>query len=103
MSIQNKHSSNLNSNTLHLLVEFTKNLSHSEAKYKYLGLPKKIRSEFPEKDQIFKMAFKGKSYDMKVNNKDSIMISHLYDAHQFHEGELIKIIKKKNSYSLSVE
>ena len=31
-------------------MEYTKNLSHSEAKYKYLGLPKKIRSEFPEKD-----------------------------------------------------
>ena len=55
MSIQNKHSSNLNSNTLHLLVEFTKNLSPSEAKYKYLGLPKKIRTEFPPKDEIFQV------------------------------------------------
>ena len=84
-------------------MEFTKNLSPSEAKYKYLGLPKKDRGQFPEKEQIFEMEFKGKSYNMKVNNKDSIMISHLYDAHQFQEGELIKIIKKKNSYLLSVE
>lgn len=84
-------------------MEFTKNLSPSEAKYKYLGLPKKDREQFPEKDQIFEMEFKGKSYNVKVNNKDSIMISHLYDAHQFQEGDLIKITKKKNSYLLSVE
>ena len=84
-------------------MEYGKSISPSEAKYKYLGLPKKDREQFPEKEQIFEMEFKGKSYNMKVNNKDSIMISHLYDAHQFQEGELIKIIKKKNSYLLSVE
>ena len=72
-------------------MEFTKNLSHSEAKYKYLGLPKKIRSEFPEKNQLFKLKFKGKLYDMKVNNKDSIMISQLYDAYQFQISDSIKI------------
>ena len=43
-------------------MEFTKNLSPSEAKYKYLGLPKKDREQFPEKEQIFEMEFKGKSY-----------------------------------------
>ena len=84
-------------------MEFIKNLSPSEAKYKYLGIPKKNREQFPEKDQIFEMELKGKSYNMKVNNKDSIMISHLYDAHQFQEGDLIKIIKKKGNYLLSVE
>ena len=84
-------------------MEYTKNLSHSESKYKYLGLSKKIRSEFPEKDQIFKMEFKGKSYDMKVNNKDSIMISQLYDAYEFQISDSIKIVKKKNNYSLIVE
>ena len=84
-------------------MQFTKNLSPSEAKYKYLGLPKKDREQFPEKDQIFEMEFEGKSYNMKVNNKDSIMISHLYDSHQFHESELIKIIKKNDNYLMSVE
>ena len=84
-------------------MEFTKNLSPSEAKYKYLGLPKKDREQFPEKDQIFEMEFKGKSYNMKVNNKDSIMISHLYDAHQFQQGDSIKIIKKNDIYLLSIE
>jgi len=39
-------------------MEFEKSLSPSEAKYKYLGLPKKIRAEFPPKDEIFQVEFK---------------------------------------------
>ena len=84
-------------------MEFTKSLSPSESKYKYLGLPKKDREQFPAKDQIFEMEFKGKSYNMKVNNKDSIMISHLYDTHQFQQGDSIKITKKNDIYLLSIE
>ena len=85
-------------------MEFEKSLSHSEAKYKYLGLPKKIRAEFPPKDEIFQMKFKGKLYKMKVNNKDSIMISQLYDAHQFQASDLVKIVKNDyTSFSFSVD
>ena len=85
-------------------MEFTKNLSPSEAKYKYLGLTKKIRAEFPPKDEIFQVKFKAKSYKMKVNNKNSIMISQLYDAHQFRESDLLKIVKNDiTSFSFSVE
>ena len=85
-------------------MEFTKNLSPSEAKYKYLGLPKKIRAEFPPKDEIFQVKFKAESYKMKVNNKNSIMISQLYDAHQFRESDLLKIVKNDiTSFSFSVE
>lgn len=51
------------------MTDFVKNLSASEAKYKYVGLPKVTREEFPEKDVTFKLKFKGKIYDMKVNNK----------------------------------
>ena len=84
-------------------MEFSKNLSPSEAKYKYLGLPKKIRAEFPPKDEIFQMKFKGKSYKMKINNKDSIMITQLYDAHQFQESDLIKVVKSDDAnFSFSV-
>lgn len=54
-----------------IFMEFTKNLSPSEAKYKYLGLPKKIRTEFPPKDEIFQVEFKTRSYKMKVNNRNS--------------------------------
>ena len=84
-------------------MEFTKNLSPSEAKYKYLGLPKKIRTEFPPKDEIFQVEFKTRTYKMKVNNKNSIMISQLYDAHQFQESDLIKIVKNDDmGFSFSV-
>ena len=85
-------------------MEFEKSLSPSEAKYKYLGLTKKIRAEFPPKDEIFQVKFKTKSYKMKVNNKNSIMISQLYDAHQFRESDLLKIVKNDiTSFSFSVE
>ena len=85
-------------------MEFTKNLSPSEAKYKYLGLTKKIRAEFPPKDEIFQVEFKTRSYKMKVNNKNSIMISQLYDAHQFRASDLFKIVKNDiTSFSFSVE
>ena len=87
-----------------IFMEFTKNLSPSEAKYKYLGLPKKIRAEFPPKDDIFQVEFKTRSYKMKVNNKNSIMISQLYDAHQFRESDLLKIVKNDiTAFSFSVE
>ena len=85
-------------------MEFEKYLSPSEAKYKYLGLPKKTRAEFPPKDEIFQVKFKTRSYKMKVNNKNSIMISQLYNAHQFRESDLLKIVKNDiTSFSFSVE
>jgi len=77
-------------------VEFEKQLSNSEAKYKYVGLPKKTRAEFPEKDKIFKLKFRNKLYDMKVNNKDCIMLSQLYHVYEFQEGDTIKIISTDN-------
>lgn len=83
-------------------MEFIKSLSRSEAKYKYVGLPKNIREEFPEKDEIFKLKFQGKNYDMKVNNKDCIMLTQLYAVHEFQENNEIKIIKKKDSFELTV-
>ena len=75
-------------------MEFVKNLSPSEAKYKYIGLPKKIREEFPKKDKVFKLKFKNKIYEMKVNNKDSIMLTQLYHIYQFQEDDQVKIINK---------
>jgi len=85
-------------------MEFTKNLSPSEAKYKYVGLTKKAREDFPEKDVIFKLKFKGKTYDMKVNNKDCIMLSPLYHVYQFQEDDEIKIKKiDKENFELTVQ
>ena len=75
-------------------MEFTKNLSPSEAKYKYVCLTTKIQDKFPEKDKIFKLKFKGKNYDMKVNNRYCIMLSQLYSVYQFKDNDEITITKK---------
>ena len=84
-------------------MKIVKNLTPSEAKYKYLGLSKKARAEFPEKDVFFKLKFKGKSYDMKVNNKNSIMLSQLYERHEFKEDAEITITKiDDNNFELKV-
>jgi len=75
-------------------MKFSKPLSPSEVKYKYFGLPKKIREEFPEKDELFDVKFKGKNYKMSVNNKNCIILSQLYNAHEF---------KKDSSYTLTIK
>ena len=85
-------------------MKFSKILSPSEAKYKYFGLPKKTRAEeFPEKDKLFDVKFKGEVYKMKVNNKDSIMLTQLYGAHEFKEGETLTIKSSKKGYDFSVD
>ena len=85
-------------------MEFVKQLSRSESKYKYVGLPKNIREEnFPEKDKLFDVKFETKNYKMKVNNKDCIMLTQLYDAHAFEEGETLKIKSSKKGFEFSVQ
>jgi len=84
-------------------MEFSKDLSPSEAKYKYLGLPKATREEFPEKDELFDVIFKGKIYKMRVNNKNSIMLTQLYSAHEFQEGDTLSIKSAKKGFEFSVE
>ena len=82
---------------------FSKTLSKSEAKYKYIGLPKKTREEdFPKKDEIFDVKFKGKVYKMKVNNKDCIMLSQLYDVYEFKEDDVLTIDTSKKIFEMSV-
>jgi len=84
---------------------FSKTLSKSEAKYKYLGVTSSMRDEFPEKNEVFDVKFKGKIYGMKVSGetKDSIMLTQLYDAHEFQEGETLTVKTKKNIIEFSVE
>ena len=85
-------------------MEFEKQLSRSASKYKYVGLPKNIRDEnFPEKDELFDVKFESKNYKMKVNNKDCIMLTQLYDAHAFEEGEVLKIKSSKKGLEFSVQ
>ena len=72
-------------------MEFNRSLSASEAKYKYVRLPKSIRDKFPEKDEVFKLLFRDKTYDMVVNNSDCIMLTQLYETYGFTEGDFITI------------
>ncbi|MCV0372744.1 MAG: hypothetical protein K5793_04230 [Nitrosarchaeum sp.] len=84
-------------------MEFSKTLSRSEAKYKYVGLPKKLREEeFPEKEIDFDVTFQKKNYKMRVNNKNCIMLTQLYDAHEFQEGETLTIKSSKKGFEFSV-
>ena len=78
------------------MIILTKRLSASESKYKYVGLPKSIRDNFPEKDKIFKVIFKNKTYNMKVNNKNCIMLTQLYGKHLFIEDDELRIMDGKN-------
>ena len=82
---------------------FVKDLSPSEAKYKYIGLSKAFRETLPEKDVVFDVKFKDKIYKMKVNNKDCIMLSQLYDKYEFKEGDTVKIDTNKKVFEMSVE
>ena len=85
-------------------MEFEKELSKSESKYKYVGLPKNIRDEnFPEKDELFDVKFQSKKYKMKVNNKNCIMLTQLYDAYAFEEGDILKIKSSKKGFEFSVQ
>ena len=86
-------------------MEFSKDLSPSEIKYKYLGLTKTNREGFPEKDELFDVKFKGKVFKMKVSGKtkDSIMLTPLYSAHEFKEGDTLTIKSAKKGFDFSVE
>ena len=66
-------------------------------------MTKKIREEFHENDIPFDVKFKGKNYQMKVNNKDCIMLSQLYSVYQFQDGDAIKITMNKNNFELTVK
>ena len=84
-------------------MKFIKNLSRSEAKYKYVGLTKEARQEFPETGKNFKLRFKNKTYDVWVNNKNCFMISQLYGVYEFQENDEIKVVKKNdNIFELTV-
>lgn len=86
------------------MIKFVKTLSASESKYKYVGLTKSIREEFPEKDVKFKVKFKKKIYNLSVNNKNCIMLTKLYEKYTFKENDTIRLIEVKNSiFDLTVD
>lgn len=85
-------------------MKFIKNLSNSESKYKYVGLSKEAREEFPKTDKLFDIKFKNKTYKIWVNKKNCFMISKLYDDYVFQEGDEVQVIKdKKGNFEFTVK
>jgi len=82
--------------------DYHKTLSRSEARYRYLHIPKADREFFPVEHAEFKIEFDGRTYDLKVNHKDDIMTGKLYERYHFLEGDRIIIKKKKKDlYSMT--
>ena len=48
------------------------------------------------------MKFKGKRYKMKVNNRNCIMSTQLYNTHQFVESDRIKLTCRENVFELEL-
>ena len=81
--------------------EYSRPLKKPEARHRYWHIQKAERDFFPDTDDIFKLKFHGKTYELKVNHKDDIMTGKLYETYQFLEGHRITVTKKgKNSFEL---
>jgi len=83
-------------------MELRKILTLPEAKYRYLQIRKHERNFFPEKFEVFKLKFKEQTYELRVNNRDCVIISQLYQEYRFSDGEEIIITKKNGNYELSL-
>lgn len=82
-------------------MEYTKILSRPEARHRYWHVQKADREFFPDTNEMFKLEFDGKIYELKVNHKDDIMTGQIYERYKFREGDRIIVKKKKeNLYTL---
>ena len=77
--------------------ELQKILNKPEARHRYWHIVKSDREFFPDANQVFKLKFDGKLYDLKVNHKDDIMTGKLYERYRFLAGDRIIVKKKKDS------
>ena len=76
--------------------EYRKTLNRPEARHRYWHVLKDDRNFFPEANEIFKLKFDNKLYDMKVNHKDDVMTGQLHERYRFLEGDRIIVRKKQN-------
>ena len=76
--------------------EYRKTLNRPEARHRYWHILKDDRDFFPEANEIFKLKFDNKLYDMKINHKDDIMTGQLHERYRFLEGDRITVTRKKN-------
>ena len=79
-----------------MMDEFQKILNQPEARHRYWYVPMSDRELFPDANQVFKLKFDGKLYDLKVNHKGDIMTGELYERYRFLDGDKIIVKKKKD-------
>ena len=85
-------------------MNITKILTKSEAKWKLIRLSRIIlEAEFPKKNKIFDVEFKGKIYKLKLNNSNQIMISQLFEKYKFKEGDTLKIKSVNKRFEFNLE
>jgi len=81
--------------------KFSKALSRSEAKHRYVRIPKDDRDFFPQAHEPFVVKYDGKEFEMKVNHKHDLMTGQLYRNTKFVEGTVLNFeTKKKGHYVL---
>ena len=80
--------------------EFTKILNRPEARHRYWHIVKDDRDFFPQSNEMFKLEFDNKVYELKVNHKDDIMTGQIYERFRFLEGDRIIVRKKGRVYAL---
>jgi|APSaa5957512535_1039671.scaffolds.fasta_scaffold32561_2 hypothetical protein len=85
-------------------MNFAKILTKSEAKWKLIRLPRTLlEAEFPEKNEIFDVEFKGEIYKLKLNTSNQIMISQLFAKYKFKEGDTLKIKSTNDGFKFNLE
>lgn len=78
--------------------KYFKTLKRHEAKYRYWSILKADRDFFPDESVKFKVEFGGKTWILKVNNKNDVMTSQFYEKYQFLEHDRIILTKKKENH-----
>lgn len=78
--------------------EYSKTLKRHEAKYRYWSILKADRDFFPDEGVEFKVEFEGKTWILKVNNKNDVMTSQFYEKYKFLENDRISLKKKKEDF-----
>ena len=77
--------------------KYLKTLKRHEAKYRYWSILKADRDFFPDEGVKFKVEFGGKTWILKVNNKNDVMTSQFHEKYKFLENDTITLTKKKEN------
>jgi len=80
--------------------KLTKTLKKHEARYRYWSILVTERDFFPDKNTEFKVEFAGKTFALKVSQKNVVITSQFYEKCNFSEKDRIILTKKKEKFYL---